>query len=46
MDWRSCGQLAALIGSLKIASRGGQNHVFTRAEIDQRYFENFGNRVL
>lgn len=46
MDWQSCGQLGALIGSLKIASRGGQNHIFTRAEIDQRYFENFGNRIL
>jgi adenosine kinase len=46
MDWQSCGQLGALIGSLKIASRGGQNHAFTRAEIDQRYFENFGHRIL
>jgi adenosine kinase len=46
MDWQSCGQLGALIGSLKIAHRGGQNHVFTRDEIGQRYFENFGNRIL
>jgi adenosine kinase len=46
MDWQSCGQLGALIGSLKIASRGGQNHRFTRDEIAQRYFDNFGSRIL
>jgi len=46
MDWQSTGQLGALIGALKIAHRGGQNHVFTRDEIDQRYFENFGSRIL
>jgi adenosine kinase len=46
MDWQSTGQLGALIGALKIAHRGGQNHIFTRDEIDQRYFENFGSRIL
>ena len=29
MDWQSTGQLGALMGALKIAHRGGQNHVFT-----------------
>ena len=46
MDWRSAGQLGSLIGALKIARRGGQNHSFTREEIDQRYFETFGSRIL
>lgn len=46
MDWRSAGQLGSLIGALKIAQRGGQNHSFTREEIDQRYFESFGSRIL
>jgi adenosine kinase len=46
MDWQSTGQLGALMGALKISHRGGQNHVFTRDEIDQRYFENFGSRIL
>ncbi|ARO86595.1 carbohydrate kinase family protein [Nitrosospira lacus] len=46
MDWRSTGQLASLMGALKIAQRGGQNHSFSRNEIDQRYFEIFGNRIL
>jgi adenosine kinase len=46
MDWQSTGRLGALMGALKIAHRGGQNHVFTRDEIDQRYFDNFGTRIL
>jgi adenosine kinase len=46
MDWQNAGQLGSLIGALKIAQRGGQNHSFTREEIDQRYFEMFGSRIL
>jgi adenosine kinase len=46
MDWRSTGQLGSLLGALKISERGGQNHRFTREEIDQRYFEIFGSRIL
>jgi adenosine kinase len=41
-DWRKTGQLASLMGSLKIASRGGQNHTATRNEIDARYRAAFG----
>ena len=43
-DWAVCGRLASLLGAIKIASRGGQNHHFTRDEIAQRYKESFGNR--
>lgn len=46
MDWRSTGQLGSLLGALKISQRGGQNHRFTRDEIDQRYFEIFGSRII
>lgn len=46
MDWQSTGQLGSLMGALKISQRGGQNHTFTRNEIDQRYFETFGSRIL
>ena len=46
MDWESTGRLGSLMGSLKIAQRGGQNHSFTRHEMDQRYFETFGHRIL
>ncbi|MBX9896004.1 MAG: carbohydrate kinase family protein [Nitrosomonas sp.] len=45
-DWQTAGQLGSLMGSLKIAQRGGQNHQFTRDEIGQHYFENFGNRIF
>ena len=31
-DWQRTGRLASLLGSLKIASRGGQNHVIDRDE--------------
>ena len=42
MDWVTTGRLASLIGAIKIASRGGQNHRFDRAEIEARYKEAFG----
>jgi len=46
MDWQTTGQLASLMGALKIAQRGGQNHSFSRDEIGQRYFEIFSSRIL
>ncbi len=45
MDWELTGRLASLLGAIKIAQRGGQNHYFTRDEIAQRFKENFGNRI-
>ncbi len=44
-DWRTTGQLASLMGSLKIASRGGQNHVATRADIADQYRRHFGTEL-
>lgn len=46
LDWQTTGQLSSLLGSLKIAQRGGQNHQFSRDEIGQYYFENFGTRIF
>ena len=46
LDWQTTGQLGSLMGSLKIAQRGGQNHRFSRDEIGQYYFENFGARIF
>ena len=46
MDWQTTGSLGSLMGALKIARRGGQNHSFSRDEIGQRFFEAFGNRIL
>lgn len=36
-DWPTCGRLASTMGAIKIASRGGQNHKPTRAEIENVY---------
>ena len=44
LEWSVTGRLASLLGAVKIARRGGQNHNFTRDEIAQRYRENFGAR--
>jgi adenosine kinase len=44
LDWAVTGRLASLLGSIKVASRGGQNHRFTRDEIADRYREAFGAR--
>ncbi len=43
-DWSTGGRLASLLGALKIASRGGQNHRFSREEIADRFKEAFGYR--
>jgi len=45
MDWQQTGQLASLMGSLKVAHRGGQNHTLSRDEIGARYHETFGHRL-
>ncbi len=45
MDWPTTGRLASLIGAIKIAQRGGQNHRFTRDEIAVRYREAFGSSL-
>jgi adenosine kinase len=44
LDWPVTGRIASLLGAIKIARRGGQNHRFTRDEIAQRYQEAFGTR--
>jgi adenosine kinase len=41
-DWQATGNLASVMGSLKIASRGGQNHVIDRDAIAACYRESFG----
>lgn len=41
-DWEKTGRLAAVMGAIKIASRGGQNHQPSRQEIGERYRRAFG----
>jgi adenosine kinase len=42
-DWEKTGRLAAVMGAIKIAHRGGQNHRPTREEIAERYSRAFGS---
>lgn len=42
LDWPTTGRLASLLGSLKIAYRGGQNHHFNAAEIRLAFETTFG----
>jgi len=44
-SWLKTGRLASLMGSIKIAHRGGQNHKPTRAEIAERYQKAFGEAL-
>jgi adenosine kinase len=43
--WRKCAQLASLMGSIKIAHRGGQNHRPARDAIAQRFQAAFGETL-
>ncbi len=40
-DWKITGRLASLLGSIKIAHRGPQNHQFTRDAIAEQFAEAF-----
>ncbi len=41
-DWETTGRLASLMGSLKISSRGGQNHRYSLNEITDLFKQHFG----
>ena len=45
-DWPTCGRLASTMGAIKIASRGGQNHKPTRADIEAVYTQALVNVTL
>jgi adenosine kinase len=44
--WERTGQLASVLGSIKIASRGGQNHRVSRDVVAARYAEQFGESLF
>ena len=46
LDWETTGRVAALMGAIKIESRGPQTHRFTIDEFEQRYRDNFGHTNL
>jgi adenosine kinase len=45
MDWEQTGRLATLMGAIKIAHRGGQNHRPDRDEIADRYRAAYGHAL-
>lgn len=42
LDLLTCGRLGSLMGAIKIAHQGGQNHKLTNADIDARFKQAFG----
>jgi adenosine kinase len=44
LGWETTGRLASLMGAIKIAHKGAQNHVVTREEIADRFEKAFGYR--
>ncbi len=45
MPWPDTGRLAALLGALKVASRGTQNHQFTPEDITREFEAAFGYAI-
>ncbi len=43
--WEKTGRLASLMGAIKMASRGGQNHAPSREEIGRRFAAAFGTAL-
>jgi adenosine kinase len=44
-DWQRTGRLASVLGALKIASRGGQNHAVDRDRVAALYHDAFGEHL-
>jgi len=45
LDWETTGRIASLMGTIKIESRGTQNHTFTTTQFEQRYQAAFGRAL-
>ena len=45
LDWRACGQIASLMGGIKVEHHGTQNHRFTHPEFEARYHKNFATKI-
>ena len=41
LDWETTGRIASLLGTIKIETRGTQNHQFTRPQFDERLARSF-----
>jgi adenosine kinase len=45
LDWEMTGRLASVLGSIKIAQRGPQNHAITRESVAERFKEAYGTTL-
>ena len=45
LDWETTGRVASLMGSIKIAHAGTQQHRFTRDEFEDRFLASFGRSL-
>lgn len=45
LDWETTGRMASLLGAIKIAQHGTQNHSFDRDEFKDLYAESFGRTL-
>ncbi|MGI9333906.1 MAG: carbohydrate kinase family protein [Gammaproteobacteria bacterium] len=45
MDWETTGRIASLMGAIKVASHGTQNHRFERDTFDELFQESFGRAI-
>ena len=45
MDWATTGRIASLMGAIKVAHHGTQNHSFDRDTFDERFEESFGRTI-
>jgi adenosine kinase len=43
LDWETTGRIASLMGSIKVASAGTQNHSFTLDEFRSTYKQQFNS---
>jgi adenosine kinase len=44
LDWETTGRIASLMGAIKIAHQGGQNHAPSLVDIEDRFEQAFGYR--
>lgn len=45
LNWADTGRLAAVLGAIKVASQGTQNHTYTRESVNEIFEQNFGYRL-
>ena len=46
LDWKTCAQLAGLLGAIKVAHLGTQNHQFDLPKIEQLYQQNYAQNLF